>query len=106
MGSSHSSGSRRSSGSSLSRPNVHRQRTPDEQTLGGMLEAVFAVMEEPKGTTKMHSELDYYRVVVPYSRKYWRELNLAVEPEIAIGRILADLKFGGLVWDHHTYICE
>jgi hypothetical protein len=26
-----------------------------------------------------------------YSRKYWRELNLAVEPKIAITRILADL---------------
>ena len=25
-----------------------------------------------------------------YSRKYWRELNLAVEPQIAIARILAD----------------
>ena len=24
-------------------------------------------------------------------RKYWRELNLAVEPKIAIARILADL---------------
>lgn len=53
MGSSHSSGSRRSSGGSLSRPNVHRQRTPEEQTLVGMLEAVFAVMEEPKG--KLHN---------------------------------------------------
>ena len=50
LGSSHSSGSRRSSGGSPSRPNVHRQRTPEEQTLVGMLEAVFAVMEEPKGT--------------------------------------------------------
>ena len=28
---------------------------------------------------------------VPYSRKYWWELNLAVEPKIAIARILADL---------------
>ena len=28
---------------------------------------------------------------VPYSRKYWRALNLAVEPQIAIRRILADL---------------
>ena len=28
---------------------------------------------------------------VPYSRKYWRELNLAVEPKITIARILADL---------------
>ena len=28
---------------------------------------------------------------VPYSRKYWWELNLAVEPPIAIARILADL---------------
>ena len=28
---------------------------------------------------------------IPYSRKYWRALNLAVEPKIAIARILADL---------------
>ena len=41
---------------------------------------------------------------VPYSQKYWRELNLAVEPKIAIARILADsYKFGGLVQDRHTY---
>ena len=30
-------------------------------------------------------------VLLPYSRKYWRALNLAVEPKIAIERILADL---------------
>ena len=29
--------------------------------------------------------------IILYSRKYWRELNLAVEPKIAIARILADL---------------
>ena len=28
---------------------------------------------------------------IPYSQKYWQELNLAVEPKIAIARILADL---------------
>ena len=28
---------------------------------------------------------------LPYSWKYWRALNLAVEPKIAIERILADL---------------
>ena len=28
---------------------------------------------------------------IPYSRKYWREVNLAVEPKTAIARILADL---------------
>ena len=28
---------------------------------------------------------------IPCSQKYWRELNLAVEPKIAIARILADL---------------
>ena len=28
---------------------------------------------------------------LPYSRKYWRALNLAVEPKIAIARLLADL---------------
>ena len=28
---------------------------------------------------------------IPYSQKYWRELNLVGEPKIAIARILADL---------------
>ena len=31
----------------------------------------------------------YYHI--PYSRKYWWELNFAVEPKITIVRILADL---------------
>ena len=30
-------------------------------------------------------------IKLPYSRKYWRELNLVVEPKIAISRMLADL---------------
>ena len=33
---------------------------------------------------------------IPYSQKYWQELNLAVEPKIAIARILADLNLA--VW--------
>ena len=33
----------------------------------------------------------YIIINIPYSRKYWRELNLVVEPKIAIARILADL---------------
>ena len=33
---------------------------------------------------------------IPYSRKYWREVNLAVEPKITIARILADLNL--TVW--------
>ena len=44
-----------------------------------------------------------------YSQKYWQELNLVIEPKITIARILADLNFGGLVQDCHTYyiiICE
>ena len=32
-----------------------------------------------------------------YSRKYWQELNLAVESQIAI------TKFGGSVQDRHRY---
>ena len=28
---------------------------------------------------------------IPHSWKYWQELNLVVEPKIAIARILADL---------------
>ena len=35
--------------------------------------------------------LEFQGFNIPYSRKYWRELNLAVEPKIAIARILADL---------------
>ena len=31
-----------------------------------------------------------------YSRKYWQELNLAVGPQIAIAKILADLNLA--VW--------
>ena len=31
------------------------------------------------------------RIVIPYSRKYWRELNLAVGSQIAILNVLADL---------------
>ena len=33
-------------------------------------------------------QLDNY---IPYSQKYWWELNLAVEPQITISKILADL---------------
>ena len=48
-----------------------------------------------------------HHVNVPYSQKYWRELNLVVEPKIAIARILANLNLpGSLVWVRHTYICE
>ena len=35
-----------------------------------------------------NSELD---IQLPYSRKYWQKLNLAVGPQIAIAKILADL---------------
>ena len=33
---------------------------------------------------------------IPYSQKYWQELNLAVKPKIAIVTVLADLtwRFG------------
>ena len=34
---------------------------------------------------------EYMHKDIPYSRKYWWELNLAIEPKIAIARILADL---------------
>ena len=37
-----------------------------------------------------------HKYIIPYSRKYWRELNLVVEPKIAIARILADLSM--VVW--------
>ena len=43
----------------------------------------------------VHSASTYVNDI-PYSRKYWQELNLAVEPKIAIIRILADLNLA--VW--------
>ena len=40
---------------------------------------------------------------IPYSRKYWWELNLVVAPKIAITRILADLNLA--VWPYvHVYM--
>ena len=53
--------------------------------------------------------INNYIYELPYSWKYWRELNLAVEPKIAIARILyiySRFKFGSSVQDRHTYICE
>ena len=42
---------------------------------------------------------------LPYSQKYWRELNLAVESQIAITNILVRFKLGGSVQNRHTFIC-
>ena len=45
-------------------------------------------------------------VFKPYSRKYWRELNLAVWPKIAIGKILADLNLAARYRiATHIYAC-
>ena len=41
-----------------------------------------------------------YILVLPYNWKYWRELNLAAEPRIAITRIWADLNLA----DRHNII--
>ena len=58
--------------------------------------------EREEGKVKRSST---YRI---YSRKYWRGLNLVVEPKIAIARILADLnlvvQYGITI--HKYYICE
>ena len=40
--------------------------------------------------------IHYMYKCIPYSQKYWRELNLAVEPKIAIAGILVDLNLA--VW--------
>ena len=42
---------------------------------------------------------------VPYSRKYWRELNLAVEPKISIARIIADLILA-VLYGIAIHICD
>ena len=47
------------------------------------------------------------KILVPYSWKYWRELNLAVVSQIAIANILADLNLA--VWygiDIHIYVSK
>ena len=40
-----------------------------------------------------------YLCEVPYSRKYWRELNLVVGSQMAIAKVLADFNLA-------VYICE
>ena len=49
----------------------------------------------------------YSTALVLYSRKYWQELNLVVEPKITTPRILAHLnlavRYGIAI---HIYICE
>ena len=44
-----------------------------------------------QGVTLYNFHHNFAQNYVPYSRKYWRELNLAVEPKIAIARILLNL---------------
>ena len=36
--------------------------------------------------------------IIPYSRKYWQELNLAVEPKINIARIHVYVDLNLVVW--------
>ena len=45
-------------------------------------------------------------IILPYSWKYWRELNLAVEPKIAIARILVDLNLAVRYGIAIRIICE
>ena len=44
-----------------------------------------------KATSTLTKTMLIVSMLLPYSWKYWWELNLAVEPKIAIARILADL---------------
>ena len=43
---------------------------------------------------------------IPYSRKYWLELNLALEPQNWYCKNIGGFKFGGSVRDRHIYICR
>ena len=47
--------------------------------------------------TQLANEFIIHNIIIPYSRKYWRELNLAVEPKIAIARILADFNLAVVI---------
>ena len=51
------------------------------------------------------SALIIRKCFLPYSWKYWQEINLAGDSQIAITNILARFKFGSLVQDRHTSIC-
>ena len=42
---------------------------------------------------------------LPYSRKYWRSINLAVWPPRRYVVILAEFKFGGLSTTSHRRLC-
>ena len=45
-----------------------------------------------------------YFDILPYSWKYWQEVNLVVGSQIAT--CIGGFKFGGLVQDRHTYLCQ
>ena len=50
------------------------------------------IREDEMVRRKLHNTIQELKgTAIPYSWKYWRELNLAVEPKIAIARILMDL---------------
>ena len=53
-----------------------------------------------------HNIMVEISLLVPYSRKYWRRLNLVIEPKIAIARILADLNLVVLYGIAIHIMCE
>ena len=54
--------------------------------------SVFVVVSfVPIWAYRMNFDFDWHSIVHPYSRKHWQALNLAVEPKIAIARLLVDL---------------
>ena len=67
-------------------------------------QSVVSIPGEGGGGERGGEREEIERYIIPYNRKYWRELHLVVEPKIAIARILADLNFGGSVRDRHMYI--
>ena len=53
--------------------------------------SVLATANSAEITWHIYGLLIDLQIILPYSRKYWRELNLAVQPQITITRILVDL---------------
>ena len=71
--------------------------------LQGLIKGVSIAV--PLGGGNRHvSMYTFYTLVLPYSRKYWQEINLAVEPKIAIVRILVDLHVNLAVWYGSPYV--
>ena len=66
------------------------------------IEALLNLTTSPQFSELVHLTKNDILYIL-YSRKYWRELNLAVGAQNCYYMNIDKYKFGGSAWDHHMY---